>query len=94
MGKSEDKCAGMKRMYYQEYRNVIVPAHPKEDVNASGEDKEKKVGKEEKNRNTFCIYEEAARPWTSILMLLTGSRTHDHADKDDRVTCMIQIINM
>ena len=52
MGKSEDKCAGMKRMYYQEYGDVIVPAHPKEDVNVLGEDKEKKVVKEEKNRNT------------------------------------------
>ena len=51
MGKSEDKCAGMKRMYYQEYGDVIVPAHPKEDVNVSGEDKEKKVVKEEKNCN-------------------------------------------
>ena len=38
-------------MYYQEYGDVIVPAHPKEDVNASGEDEEKKVVKEEKNRN-------------------------------------------
>ena len=51
MGKSEDKCAGMKRMYYQEYGDIIVPAHPKEDVNALGEDEEKKVVKEEKNRN-------------------------------------------
>ena len=53
MGKSEDKCVGMKRMYYQEYGDVIVPAYPKEDVNASGEDQEKKVVKEEKNRNTL-----------------------------------------
>ena len=30
---------------------MIVPAHPKEDVNASRADKEKKVMKEEKNRN-------------------------------------------
>ena len=30
---------------------MIVPAHPKEDVNASRIDKEKKVMKEEKNRN-------------------------------------------
>ena len=30
---------------------MIVPAHPKEDVNASRADKEEKVMKEEKNRN-------------------------------------------
>ena len=35
---------------------MIVPAHPKEDVNASRTDKEKKVMKEEKNRNS-------QRPW-------------------------------
>ena len=39
-------------MYYQEYGDVIVSAHPKEDVNASGEDEEKKVAKREKNRNS------------------------------------------
>ena len=39
---------------------MIVPAHPKEDVNASRADKEKKVMKEEKNRNTE---EEGAQQW-------------------------------
>ena len=32
---------------------MIVPAHPKEDVNTSRADKEKKVMKEEKNRNSL-----------------------------------------
>ena len=31
---------------------MIVPAHPKEDVNASRTDKEKKVRKKEENHNT------------------------------------------
>ena len=51
-GKSENNHARMKWMYDKEYRDVIVPAHPKEDVNTSRIDKEKKVMKEEKNRNT------------------------------------------
>ena len=53
MGNLEDKCVGMKRMYYHEYGDVIVPAHPKEDVNMSGEDEEKKFVKKEKNRNMY-----------------------------------------
>ena len=32
---------------------MIVPAHPKKDVNASRTDKEKKVRKKEENRNTW-----------------------------------------
>ena len=38
MGKSENNHARMERMYDKEYRDVIVPAHPKEDVNASRTD--------------------------------------------------------
>ena len=34
---------------------MIVPAHPKEDVNASRTDKEKKVMKEKKNRNNLQV---------------------------------------
>ena len=35
---------------------MIVPAHPKEDVNTSRIDKEKKVMKKEKNRNNLSIF--------------------------------------
>ena len=38
VGKSENKHERMERMYYKEERNVIIPAHPKEDVNTSGKD--------------------------------------------------------
>ena len=38
MGKLENEYARMERMYYKEERNMIVPAHPKEDVNASRKD--------------------------------------------------------
>ena len=41
----------MKRIYNKKERDIIVPAHSKEDVNASRTYKEKKVMKEEKNRN-------------------------------------------
>ena len=54
----------MERMYDKEYWNVIVPAHPKEDVNASRTDKEKKVMKQEKNCNKG---EERARRHEGIL---------------------------
>ena len=38
MGESENNHARMEQMYDKEYWNVIVPAHPKEDVNASRTD--------------------------------------------------------
>ena len=50
-GNSENNQARMKRMYNKKERDIIVPAHSKEDVNASRTYKEKKVMKEEKNRN-------------------------------------------
>ena len=36
MGESEDKYMRVKRMYYEEKRNIVVPTHPEEDVNATG----------------------------------------------------------
>ena len=37
-GESEDKCVRMKWMYYEKEGDIIVPTHPKEDVNMSGKD--------------------------------------------------------
>jgi hypothetical protein len=45
------------------------------------------------NIEAFCINKEAVHPWASIMMLSMGTcRTHNHADKDDSVTYMVQIL--
>ena len=51
MGKLENDHARVEWMYYKKERDIVVSAHPKEDVNALGEDEKKKVVKEKKNRN-------------------------------------------
>ena len=38
VGKSENEYARMERMYYKEKGDIVVSAHPEEDVNASRED--------------------------------------------------------
>ena len=51
MGKSENNQVRTKRVYDKEQRDVIVPAHPEEDVSALRTDKKKKVMRKEKNHN-------------------------------------------